>query len=118
MIFWISKAPRRNLTSRFEVYLEPRELVVCGIRVVDTRSRSNARILTTKCLPTLSIFEPMISNSAKAQVERKCPKCRSADTARSQRVDLEDRLLSLMNRYPYRCQQQACKQRFHAFGRH
>ncbi|WP_373538459.1 hypothetical protein [Chamaesiphon sp.] len=58
----------------------------------------------------------MISN-AKAQVERKCPKCGSADIARSQRVDLEDRLFSLINRYPYRCQQQPCKHRFYAFGR-
>jgi hypothetical protein len=71
----------------------------------------------TKYLPTLSILEPMISNSAKAQIERKCPKCGSADTARSQRVDLEDRLFSFINRYPYRCQQQTCKYRFQAFGR-
>ncbi len=61
---------------------------------------------------------PMISDSpSKAQVGRKCPKCGSSETARSQRIDLEDRLLSLVNLYPYRCQHFSCKYRFQAFGR-
>ena len=61
---------------------------------------------------------PMVSDSSsKAQVERKCPKCGSSETARSQRIDLEDRLLSLVNLYPHRCQHFSCKHRFQAFGR-
>ena len=59
----------------------------------------------------------MISNSSKDRVERKCPKCGCSEIARSQRVDLEDRLCSLVNLYPYRCQHQTYKHRFQAFGR-
>jgi predicted RNA-binding Zn-ribbon protein involved in translation (DUF1610 family) len=59
----------------------------------------------------------MISNFAKAQVGRKCPKCGSEELDRSQRVDFEDRLLSMVNIYPYRCRQHTCKHRFTAVGR-
>ncbi|WP_310426237.1 hypothetical protein [Chamaesiphon sp. VAR_48_metabat_135_sub] len=59
----------------------------------------------------------MLFSSSKVQVDRKCPKCGSLHTARSQRIDLDDRLLSLINIYPYRCQQHTCKQRFTSFGR-
>jgi predicted RNA-binding Zn-ribbon protein involved in translation (DUF1610 family) len=61
----------------------------------------------------------MISNlfASKSKAERQCPKCGSLQIARSQRIDLEDRLLSLINIYPYRCQQHICKHRFQATGR-
>jgi ssDNA-binding Zn-finger/Zn-ribbon topoisomerase 1 len=62
----------------------------------------------------------MISNFTKAQsqVDRKCPKCGSIDLNRSQRVDFEERLLSMINIYPYRCRQHTCQHRFQSFGRH
>lgn len=47
---------------------------------------------------------------------RKCPKCGSQDTTRSQRVGLVDRTLSLLNNYPYRCHSNDCGIRFRAFG--
>jgi predicted RNA-binding Zn-ribbon protein involved in translation (DUF1610 family) len=59
----------------------------------------------------------MLSNFAKAQRERKCPQCGSVELDRSQRVDFEDRLLSMVNIYPYRCRQHTCKHRFQSFGR-
>jgi predicted nucleic-acid-binding Zn-ribbon protein len=59
----------------------------------------------------------MISNSSKAQVERKCPKCGSSEVTRSQRIDLTEKLLSLVNVYPYRCQKHTCKHRFESFGK-
>jgi predicted RNA-binding Zn-ribbon protein involved in translation (DUF1610 family) len=47
---------------------------------------------------------------------RKCPKCGSHDTTRSQRVSLLDRTLSLLNNYPYRCHNNDCGMRFRSSG--
>ncbi|WP_146138330.1 hypothetical protein [Chamaesiphon polymorphus] len=59
----------------------------------------------------------MISNSSKAQVERKCPKCGSTEVVRSLRVNFSERVLGLVNIYPYRCQKHTCKHRFESYGR-
>ncbi|WP_309738448.1 hypothetical protein [Chamaesiphon sp. OTE_20_metabat_361] len=59
----------------------------------------------------------MLSNLSKTQVDRKCPKCGCAEVVRSQRIDLTDRMLSLINVYPYRCQKHTCKNRFESFGK-
>jgi hypothetical protein len=59
----------------------------------------------------------MLFSSFKTQVARQCPKCSYPETVRSQRIDLDDRLLSLINLYPYRCQRHTCKHRFQGFGR-
>ncbi|WP_309730636.1 hypothetical protein [Chamaesiphon sp. OTE_75_metabat_556] len=59
----------------------------------------------------------MISHFYKAQAERKCPKCGSSSLTRSQRVDLTERMLALVDIYPYRCHKQTCKHRFESFGR-
>jgi hypothetical protein len=59
----------------------------------------------------------MISNLAKVRVDRKCPKCGSTDVNRSLRVDFTERVLALVNVYPYRCQKHTCKHRFESYGR-
>jgi predicted nucleic-acid-binding Zn-ribbon protein len=59
----------------------------------------------------------MISNLSKTQIDRKCPKCGSSDVTRSQRIDLTERMLALVNIYPYRCLKHTCKQRFESFGK-
>ena len=59
----------------------------------------------------------MITNFSKAQIERKCPKCGNSEVARSQRIDLVEKMLGVVNVYPYRCQKHTCKHRFESFGR-
>jgi hypothetical protein len=51
------------------------------------------------------------------KVVRKCPKCDTSEICRAHRVDRWDRVLSLVNVYPYRCRKYYCKNRFHLFGR-
>ncbi len=48
---------------------------------------------------------------------RKCPKCQTKKVCRAHRFSRLDRVLSLINIYPYRCRQYPCKHRFYLFGR-
>ncbi len=59
----------------------------------------------------------MITNFSKVQVERKCPKCGHSDVVRSQRIDTIEKMLGIVNIYPYRCQKHTCKHRFESYGR-
>ena len=47
----------------------------------------------------------------------KCPRCGNLQVSRAHRANSWDRVLSLVNIYPYRCRQHHCKTRFHRFGR-
>ncbi|AFY91347.1 hypothetical protein Cha6605_0039 [Chamaesiphon minutus PCC 6605] len=57
----------------------------------------------------------MVINNLSASAQ-KCPKCGTDRVGRAHRNKF-DRLLSLINIYPYRCRQLACKSRFYRFGR-
>jgi predicted RNA-binding Zn-ribbon protein involved in translation (DUF1610 family) len=57
-----------------------------------------------------------MTTNSESIATRKCPKCGSQDTTRSQRVSLLDRTLSLLNNYPYRCHNNDCGYRFRASG--
>jgi hypothetical protein len=48
---------------------------------------------------------------------RKCPKCDAHKVGRAHRFNKLDRLLSIVNVYPYRCRQFPCKFRFYLLGR-
>ncbi len=48
---------------------------------------------------------------------RVCPKCDSEKVCRAHRVDSLDRVLAIVNIYPYRCRQFSCKSRFYQRGR-
>jgi hypothetical protein len=57
-----------------------------------------------------------MTTNTEAVATRKCPKCSSQETTRSQRVGMVDRTLSLLNNYPYRCHNGDCGWRFRGFG--
>jgi predicted RNA-binding Zn-ribbon protein involved in translation (DUF1610 family) len=59
----------------------------------------------------------MIANSSQSKASHQCPKCGSLKVVRSQRVNLLERVISLVNIYPYRCQQHICKHRFQYWGK-
>jgi hypothetical protein len=54
----------------------------------------------------------------RSELTQKCPKCDSDRVGRAHRIGLLDRVLSLVNVYPYRCRKYSCKNRFHSFGRY
>ena len=55
--------------------------------------------------------------NAHSKTTLKCPKCGTDRICRAHRIGGWDKLISLVNLYPYRCRQHHCKLRFHRLGR-
>ncbi|WP_310429694.1 hypothetical protein [Chamaesiphon sp. VAR_48_metabat_135_sub] len=47
----------------------------------------------------------------------KCPECGNEKICRTHRAGKLDRIISLVNIYPYCCRAHTCKARFYRFGR-
>ncbi|WP_373538820.1 hypothetical protein [Chamaesiphon sp.] len=50
-------------------------------------------------------------------ITHECPRCSHSQVCRAHRVGGWDRVLSMLNIYPYRCRQYFCKNRFYRFGK-
>jgi predicted RNA-binding Zn-ribbon protein involved in translation (DUF1610 family) len=71
------------------------------------------RDLTADKTTTATLDAPV---AAKSDTQRReCPECGNTKTARARRHGV-DRVISLVNIYPYSCRIHTCKARFYRFG--
>ncbi len=72
---------------------------------------------TTDDTTTATLANPVTTNtSATTDTAATCPDCGSEKICRARRQGF-DRVISLVNIYPYCCRMHACKARFYRFGR-
>jgi predicted RNA-binding Zn-ribbon protein involved in translation (DUF1610 family) len=71
-----------------------------------------------------TIAEPTITEETTTTEETitinspaKCPKCGSQKICRTHREGQRDRIIALLNIYPYYCRDYSCRSRFYRFGR-
>jgi hypothetical protein len=72
------------------------------------------RDLTTDKATTAMLDHPGTTNTKTAALT--CPECSGEKVSRARRQGF-DRVISLVNIYPYSCRIHACKARFYRFGR-
>ncbi len=69
---------------------------------------------TTNNATTATIDTPVTISTNSAGI--KCPECGNAKISRTRREGV-DRIISLLNIYPYSCRTHTCKARFYRFGK-
>ena len=67
---------------------------------------------TTDNDTSATLDTPVTTNSAGIE----CPECGNAKISRSRREGV-DRIISLINIYPYRCRTHTCQAHFYRFGK-
>jgi hypothetical protein len=72
------------------------------------------RDLTTDKATTATLEHPETTNTKTAALT--CPECGGEKVSRARRQGF-DRVISLINIYPYSCRIHACKARFYRLGR-